>query len=182
MVTVSRILFASTAFFAALATMAEPIKPGLWKEFIYDTPDMTPIVYGGESRSENVYMKDYCVYLDIFYVDGSTTWGERAEFEQGTHGWQKVRGAMTPRKNVKRIEMYALCRNGKEGGRVEFRNLFLERREGRGDKLYETRRSNRPFANTDEIYYSDFTGRTKTRHHETVAPDKSVWTPSTVYH
>ena len=180
MVTVSRILFASTAFFAALATMAEPIKPGLWKEFIYDTPDMTPIVYGGESRSENVYMKDYCVYLDIFYVDGSTTWGERAEFEQGTHGWQKVRGAMTPRKNVKRIEMYALCRNGKEGGRVEFRNLFLERREGRGDKLYETRRSNRPFANTDEIYYSDFTGRTKTRHHETVAPDKSVWTPSTI--
>ncbi len=125
MKTVSRMLVASALVFAALGTMAESVKPGLWKEFKYDAPDMTPIVYGGESRSENVYVKDYCVYLDIFYVDGSTTWGERAEFEQGTHGWQKVRGAIAPRKPVKRIEIHALCRNGKSGVKVEFRNLIL---------------------------------------------------------
>lgn len=71
---------------AALGVVAEPVKHGLWKKITYDEPDTTPIVYGGESRAENVHATDYCVYLDIYYADGSTTWGERAEFEQGTHG------------------------------------------------------------------------------------------------
>ena len=167
---------------AALGAMAGPVKQGLWKKFTYDAPDTTPIVYGGESRAENVHATDYCVYLDIFYEDGSTTWGERAEFEQGTHGWQRVCGGIAPKKPVKRIEVYALCRNGKAGGRAEFRDLFMERREGRGERLYETRRSNRPFADTDEVFYTDFTGREKTRRHETTSADKSAWTPSTVKH
>lgn len=172
--TVIRVFAFACTMLVAFGAQSETVQPGLWKEFVYENPDTTPIVYGGESRGENVYVKDYCLYLDIFYADGSVTWGERAEFEQGTHGWQKIRGAMAPHKPVKRIEFYALCRNGKPGARAEFRNLFLERRDGRGERLYETRRSNRPFADTDEVYYTDFTGRVKTQRHETVGADKSV--------
>ncbi|MBQ3341695.1 MAG: hypothetical protein IJG84_07345 [Kiritimatiellae bacterium] len=75
--------------------------------------------------------------------------------------------------------MYALCRNGKAGGRAEFRDLFMERREGRGERLYETRRSNRPYADTDEIFYSDFTGRDKTRRHETTSAARNTTPAST---
>ena len=44
---------------AALGAVAEPVKQGLWKKITYDAPDTTPIVYGGESRAENVHATDY---------------------------------------------------------------------------------------------------------------------------
>ena len=162
-------LTAAAVFAVAFAAIAEPVKQGLWKEFTYDVPDTTPIIYGGESRAENVRMSDYCIYLDIYYADGSTTWGERAEFAGGTHGWQKVCGAIVPRKPVKRIQMNALCRNGERADKAEFRDFFLERREGQGERLYEVRRSNRPFADTDTVFYEFFKGRTKMPRSETVA-------------
>ena len=159
-------LFAACLAFGA---SAEDVKPGLWKEFSYDAPDMTPIVFGGESRADGVHASDYCVCLDIFHPDGSATSGVRAEFAQGTHGWQKVCGAVVPEKPVKRIEAYALCRKGHGADRAEFRNLFLERRQGRGDRLFETRRSARPFADADIVYYTSFNGCEMTHRQEIVA-------------
>ena len=175
------------AFLASASAFAEPVKIGLWKAFEYDKPDTTPVFYGGESRAENVAVSEYCVYLDVYYADGSVTWGERADFDQGTHGWQKVCGALVPKKPVKRVEVYALCRKGSEKSRAEFRNFFLERREGKGDRLYETRRSRWPYADEDEIFYSEFNGREKEYRYETVparSPEKpglknldsAVWT------
>ena len=175
------------AFLASASAFAEPVKIGLWKAFEYDKPDMTPVFYGGESRAENVAVSEYCVYLDVYYADGSVTWGERADFDQGTHGWQKVCGALVPKKPVKRVEVYALCRKGSEKSHAEFRNFFLERREGKGDRLYETRRSRWPYADEDEIFYSEFNGREKEYRYETVparSPEKpglknldsAVWT------
>ena len=175
------------AFLASASAFAEPVKMGLWKAFEYDKPDTTPVFYGGESRAENVAVSEYCVYLDVYYADGSVTWGERADFDQGTHGWQKVCGALVPKKPVKRVEVYALCRKGSEKSHAEFRDFFLERREGRGDRLYETRRSRRPYADEDEIFYSEFKGREKVDRYETVPVrstvkpglenlDSAVWT------
>ena len=172
---------------AVSAAYAEPVKLGMWKEFFYENPDTTPIIYGGESRAWDVAVSEYCVYLDVYYADGSVTWGERADFDQGTHGWQKVCGALVPKKPVKRIEMYALCRKGSEKSRAEFRDFFLERREGTGERLYETRRSRWPYADEDEIFYSEFKGREKIHRYETVPAassrrnvlagcDTAVWT------
>jgi hypothetical protein len=137
--------------FAAMAmssAFAEPVKMGLWKRFDYDEPTKDPIFYGGESKAENVVASEYCIYLDVYYADGSVTWGERADFSQGTHGWQKVCGALVPKKPVKRIEVWAICRKGKgvDSEGAQFRNFILERREGKGERLYETRRSRWPFA------------------------------------
>jgi hypothetical protein len=161
-------VFIFSVFASSVVSAGSPAANTCWKEFVYDNPDTAPIVYGGESRAENVHMSDYCIYLDIYYADGSVSWGERAEFASGTHGWQKVCGAFSPSKPVKRIEMNALCRGGRPGGKAEFRGFFLERREGRGERLYEARRSLRPYADGDEIFYSDFTGRRKTFLRESV--------------
>ena len=179
------------AFLASASAFAEPVKMGLWKAFEYDKPDTTPVFYGGESRAENVAVSEYCVYLDVYYADGSVTWGERADFDQGTHGWQKVCGALVPKKPVKRVEVYALCRKGSEKSHAQFRNFFLERREGKGDRLYETRRSRWPYADEDEIFYSEFNGREKEYRYETVparSPEKpdlknlasAVWTANSM--
>jgi hypothetical protein len=164
------------AFLASASAFAEPVKIGLWKTFEYDKPDTTPVFYGGESRAENVAVSEYCVYLDVYYADGSVTWGERADFDQGTHGWQKVCGALVPKKPVKRVEVYALCRKGSEKSHAQFRDFFLERREGKGERLYETRRSRWPYADEDEIFYSEFKGREKVDRYETV-PARSTGKP-----
>lgn len=172
-----KVAFATAlALVSASAVSAEAFKQGLWKSFEYDQPDTTPIFYGGESRAENVAMSEYCVYLDVYYADGSVTWGERADFDQGTHGWQKACGALVPKKPVKRVEVYALCRKGSEKSQAEFRNFFLERREGKGERVYETRRSRWPYADEDEIFYSEFKGREISYKYETV-PSRAATRP-----
>ena len=112
----SRVSRAWCFAFAAMAmsfAFAEPVKMGLWKRFDYDEPTKDPIFYSGESKAENVVACEYSIFLDIYYADGSVTWGERADFASGTHDWQKVSGAFVPKKPIKRIEVWALCRKGK---------------------------------------------------------------------
>ena len=148
---------------AAMSVSAETGKnETLWREFVYDKPDMTPIFYGGESRAQDVHASDYCIYLDIYHPDGSATWAERADFTQGTHDWEKMMGALIPKKPVSKIQVYAVCRNGKNVDKAEFRNFFLERREGKGERIHERRRSNRPLSNEDVVYYERFEGRKRT--------------------
>lgn len=150
-----------TLFLAALSLCtglsAAEFTGGRWKNFVYDRPDTLPILFGGESRGENVNVIDYCLYLDVWYADGTPEYGVRAAFEQGTHGWQKVRSVFFPRKPVAKIEMFALCRKG--GGKAVFRNLTLERREGRGDEIDFIRRTDRPYSDSDEVAFRKFTGR-----------------------
>ena len=105
-----RAVLASSLVFAVAATVhAEAVKMGLWKAFDYDAPDTTPVFYGGESRAENVAVSEYCVYLDVFYADGSVTWGERADFAQGTHDWQKVWTRKNSAINFSASHEYILC-------------------------------------------------------------------------
>lgn len=132
--------------------------PGLWKTLTYETPDTTPIVFGGESRATDVKAREYCLYLDIFHPDGSATWGRVVAFTRGSHDWERRVGAYVPTKPVSRIQFFALCRGGKQPGAAEFRDLFLERRPGNGDRVDETRFSNRPFEATEEISFKEFRG------------------------
>jgi hypothetical protein len=146
--------------FAVLALCAQisaaEFKGGRWKNFVYDKPDKLPVIISGESRCENVEMRDYCLYLDVWYADGTPDYGVRADFMQGTHDWEQVRRVFLPRKPVAKIEMFALCRKG--AGKAVFRNLSLERREGRGDKIDFIRRTDRPYSDSDELAFRTFTG------------------------
>ena len=48
---------------------------GLWRTFTYDKPSAEPIVFSGESRCEGVTEGQYCIYLDLWYDDGTPVWG-----------------------------------------------------------------------------------------------------------
>ena len=110
----------------ALADDGVVFKGGLLRTFEYDKPSSMPIVFGGESRCSGVCAADYCVFLDIWYDDGTPVWAIHADFPQGTHGWEKTVGAFVPERPVKKIGMHAFVRNG--SGTAEFRNMWLERR------------------------------------------------------
>ena len=141
-----------------LTSDASPIfNGGLWRTFTYDKPSATPIFFSGESRCEGVTEGQYCIYLDIWYDDGKPVWGKKAEWEWGTHGWEKTMGAFVPAKPVKKIEMHVFLRRGR--GKAQFRNLRLERREGNGDVLNHFRRTERPYASQDRILSNVFKGR-----------------------
>ncbi|MBR6587917.1 MAG: hypothetical protein IKK82_10920, partial [Kiritimatiellae bacterium] len=94
--------------------------------FNYDTPDKSPIWFGGESRSENVEGGgQYCIFIDIYYADGSHTWAKQAQFPIGTHDWVRSENVFIPHKPVKKIHFYRMLR--RTVGKAEFRNVFLRR-------------------------------------------------------
>ena len=144
----------------ALQTLAHtPVKAGRWKTFTYDKPDKTPVVFGGWSRAEGVRSCEYCVSLDVQYADGSKEWGlgRQANWRQGTHDWEYACTALVPKKPIAKIDAFVFNRGGT--GKAEFRDLFLERREGKDDRINYARMTVKPFADEDKISYGVFTGR-----------------------
>ena len=143
-------LSVSFSFIAVAACGDDAVfKGGRWKEVVYDKPSKTPVFFSGMSRSENACAPDYCIYLDMWYDDGTPEWGVRADWTQGTHGWERTAGAFVPAKPIKKIQMFAFLRKGT--GKAEFKDLALERREGNGDVLGVTRMTDAPYAASDQI-------------------------------
>ena len=149
-------LAAAAAVWAAVG--AETIfKGGLWKEFVYDKPSKLPVVFGGASRSVDACARDYCIYLDMWYDDGTPEWGVRAEWSAGTHDWEMTAGAFVPGKPIRKIQMFVFLRHGT--GKAEFKDLWLERREGNCDVLGTKRMTGRPFVDAEQLSLKLFVGR-----------------------
>ncbi len=100
---------------------------GVVQEIVYPKPDKTPVVFGGWSKAENVTAEDYCIYLDIWYEDGSNAWGKTAKWTQSSHDWEYAADLFCPEKPVKKIKGNVFLRKG--SGRVWFDQVFLERRQ-----------------------------------------------------
>ena len=148
---------AVTSLMAAVYGDGAIFKGGLWKEITYDKPSKAPVFFSGVSRSENACAPDYCIYLDLWYDDGQPEWGVRADWTQGTHGWERTAGAFVPKKPIKKIQMFVFLRKGT--GKAEFKDLVLERREGNGDVLGATRMTDAPYSASDQLTLKLFIGR-----------------------
>ena len=152
-------------FFALAVAMSgfgdDVFKGGLWKKFEFDKPDLTPIVFGGESRGENVIGEKYCIYLDMWHDDGTPVWGYKCSWRPGTHGWESITGAYVPKKPLKKVWMYVFPEAGKR--KVEFRKLWLERREGHGDRLSSHTKTRLPFELKDRTYLEVFEGKERVK-------------------
>ena len=159
--------FIAAALAAAAVFLADaghvPVKRGLWKVFEYGSPDTLPVVFSGWSKAADAHAAEYCVYLDVFYTDGTATWARRADFNFGTHGWEKAWNVFFPKKPVKKIKAYAIFRCNNKGektrGFVSFRDFSLERREGRGETLSEFAVVDRPFSDAKLVTKTIFAGR-----------------------
>ena len=129
---------------------------GVCRTYNYPEPSQTPIIYRGLSRSEGVSRGEYCIYLDIFHSDGTEVYGQKMTWRHDTPDWTERVGAYVPKKPVRRIEMHAFLRRGK--GTVWFRDLSLERREGRGETIYTFHRTRQPYAPVDTVAETIFVG------------------------
>ncbi|HXP59790.1 MAG TPA: hypothetical protein VN829_04815, partial [Dongiaceae bacterium] len=89
--------------------------------------NVAPLVVRGWSKAENVSGgadRDYSLYADLVYEDGSTLWGQTANFHAGTHDWEEREMTIVPEKPVKVLTVYCLLR--RHSGRVWFDDVAVE--------------------------------------------------------
>ena len=62
---------------------------GIMQVLTYDQPDNRPVTFGGWSKCEGVNdSRQYCIYLDIFFSDGTNDWAKCSYWPTGTHDWE----------------------------------------------------------------------------------------------
>ena len=141
-----------------------PVECGLWKEFEYENPDKTPIVFSGWSRATDAHAIEYCVQPVVYYADGTVSWSTKARFRCGTHDWEESANVIVPGKPVKRIKVKAVFGGERKGqktrGTVQFRDFRLERRNGDGETLSTFSVTDRPFSSSNVVSRTIFEGRT----------------------
>jgi hypothetical protein len=83
---------------------------GAMQEITFDPPIEHPFKVSGWSKAENARGADYCLYMDCWYDDGTNLWGQRRNFEDGTHGWQQIEYVFDVAKPVTKIQYFILFR------------------------------------------------------------------------
>lgn len=148
-------LAAAAALSGIASDSAATFAPSVTKAVIertYESPDCSPIWFGGESKAVNACAKEYCLYVDVEHADGTFTYKLLATFTEGTHGWEKSGSVHYPGSPVRKIKLYALYRDPfAPGGEVLFRNVFLERRDPGHVQLSARHMTGRPFSESDEM-------------------------------
>ena len=128
---------------------------GFMQTLAYDKPDNRPVTFGGWSKCEGVESdRDYCVYLDIFFSDGTNDWAKCAYWPTGTHDWEYTVECYWPPKPIAKIEYYVLLRN--TTGRAWFDNFELTREDpGARMRIIEVQ-STAPFPQNGIQIHSSF--------------------------
>ena len=101
---------------------------GIMQVLTYDQPDNRPVTFGGWSKCEGVNdSRDYCIYLDIFFSDGTNDWAKCSYWPTGTHDWDYTVECYWPPKPIAKIEYYVLLRH--TTGKAWFDNFELTRED-----------------------------------------------------
>jgi len=89
--------------------------------------NIAPFIIRGWSKAENVSGSSdngYSLYVDIVYADGSHLWGQTANFNCGTHDWEKREFVLLPDKPVTSFTLHCLFRG--HTGKVWFDDASVE--------------------------------------------------------
>ncbi|MFO8013036.1 MAG: hypothetical protein R6X20_06985 [Phycisphaerae bacterium] len=91
-----------------------------------DQSEPRPIVATCWSKAEGVGGRpnaDYSLYLDLVYTDGTPLWGQIDAFKTGTHGWERAKVVVFPKKPVRSLAFYMLLR--RHAGKAVFKEPTL---------------------------------------------------------
>lgn len=89
--------------------------------------NLAPLIIRGFSKAENVSGSadnGYSLYVDITYDDGTTLWGQTANFRCGTHDWERREFVLLPDKAIKTLTLHCLFRG--HTGKVWFDDVSVE--------------------------------------------------------
>ena len=128
--------------------------------------NIAPFIIRGWSKADNVSGipdNGYSLYVDIVYADGSHLWGQTANFNCGTHDWEKREFVLLPDKPVKSFTLHCLFRG--HTGKVRFDDASVEEvpapagailfqgatLQGSTHAKTETRAARRTFSTRDDL-------------------------------
>jgi hypothetical protein len=103
---------------------------GVMQQIDLNRPRPFDVVFTGFSHAEAVSGdsdKDYSLWADLQYMDGTFLYGQSSAFDTGTHDWQGREVLIHPLKPVKWIKVLGLFR--KHSGTVRFDDLSLRELE-----------------------------------------------------
>ncbi|NSW54371.1 MAG: DUF4091 domain-containing protein [Armatimonadetes bacterium] len=83
---------------------------GAMQEVVLDEPINHPFKVSGWSKAENANGRDYCLYMDCWYDDGTNLWGRQKSFTRGTHDWEYIEYVFHPEKPIVKIQYFILFR------------------------------------------------------------------------
>ena len=89
--------------------------------------NLAPLIVRGWSKAENVTGaadSDYSLYADLVYTDGTSLWGQTADFRAGSHDWEPRQVIILPEKPVQTLTLHCLFRN--HSGKVWFDDVEVE--------------------------------------------------------
>lgn len=94
------------------------------------------VLLQASSRAENVESqpdRGYSLYVDIYYMDGSTLYGQIVPFQTGTTDWQLGELYIEPSKPIRNVNINLLLRG--KSGKVWFDDIALIEDPGRKGNL-----------------------------------------------
>ncbi|MGQ9730673.1 MAG: hypothetical protein ACUVX8_05300, partial [Candidatus Zipacnadales bacterium] len=106
---------------------AEEAQYGASQTVTLNQPRAMPIIVRGWSKAQDVSGtadRDYALYCDLIYTDGSPLWGQITPFSVGTHDWQQREVMIIPAQPVRSITVHCLFR-GNHQGQVWFDDVEL---------------------------------------------------------
>ena len=86
-----------------------------------------PILISGWSKASQVSGSPdsgYSLYADLVFEDGTTLWGQTANFSCGTHDWEKGEFVILPDKPIRSLTLHCLFRG--HTGKVWFDDVSLQ--------------------------------------------------------
>jgi uncharacterized repeat protein (TIGR01451 family) len=111
---------------------------GAWQTITFSQPISRPLYFSGYSRAECVGGEtdiNYSLYLDVYYTDGTPSYGHVLEFEPCSSDWQFREGLIIPEKPIERVYFHCLLRYTHRGT-VWFDDLSL--REVQSDIVFDS--------------------------------------------
>ncbi|NOY82321.1 MAG: hypothetical protein GXP31_15080 [Kiritimatiellaeota bacterium] len=103
------------------------VQRGASQTVVLEQKTPLPILASASSRAFKVggsRDREYSLYLDLLYTDGTPLWGQVSSFSVGTHDWQERRVLIVPEKPVRSVTVHLLLR--RHTGKAWFRNARLE--------------------------------------------------------
>ena len=94
----------------------------------FNRTNIAPITVRGWSRSENVSGspdRDYSIYVDVIYNDGTYLYGQTLNFSCGTHDWELQELTLFPLKPIRSVALYCIFR-GDHSGSVWFDDIAVD--------------------------------------------------------
>jgi len=85
-----------------------------------------PIVVRAHARAEGVsghQGRGFCVYVDVYYTDGTPLYGQTIDWQTGTTGWQHGQLTIEPAKPIRNVNVYLLLRGHR--GTAWFDDVFV---------------------------------------------------------